>query len=52
MIFARDFNESVSSENVTNFMNETGSHDVFSEINGVEIENREATHQHSRKCID
>ena len=32
-------------------MNETGLCDVFVEINGVEIENREATHQHVRKCI-
>ena len=43
-IVARDFNESFSSENITKFMNETGSCDVFVETNGVEIENREETH--------
>ena len=32
-------------------MNETGSNDVFAEINELEIENREATCQHVRKCI-
>ena len=52
LIVAGDFNESVSSENMKNFVNETGSCDVFAETNGVEIENREATCQHGRKCID
>ena len=33
-------------------MNETGSHDVFSETNGVEIENRESTCQNGMKCIE
>ena len=31
-----DFNESVCSSNMQNFMNETGLFDVFQEINGVE----------------
>ena len=43
-IVTGDFKESIGSENVTKFMNETGLHDVFAETNGVEIENREATH--------
>ena len=47
-----DFNERVSSENIKNFMNETGLCDVLAETNGVEKENREATHQHKRKLID
>ena len=33
-IIAGDFNESLGSENTTNFMNETGSCDVFASING------------------
>ena len=52
VMIAGDFNESVRSENIMNSMNETGLHDVLTETNGVEIENREATYQHDRKCID
>ena len=34
------------------FINETGLYDTFQEINGVESETREATHQHGSTCTD
>ena len=52
VIFYGNFNECVSSETIKYFMNETGPHDVFAEINGAETENREVICQHGRKCIN
>ena len=52
VIVAGDFNESVCYANIQHFINETGLHDVFQEINGVEPERREATHENGSKCTD
>ena len=38
--------------NMQYFINETGLYDTFQEINGVESETREATHQHGSTCTD
>ena len=51
MIFAGEFNESVRSENTINFVNETGSCDMFAEANGVDLEKMIATCQHDRVRI-
>ena len=38
MIVSGDFKESIRSENMKNFINETWLYDVFTETNGVAIE--------------
>ena len=52
VIITGDFNESVCSTNIQNFMNETGLFDVFQEINGVDLEQRDATFEFGSKCVD
>ena len=47
-----DFNESVYSTNMQNFMTETGLFDVFQEVNGVEMEQRDAAFEHGSKHAD
>ena len=40
------------SSNIQDFVNETGVFDVFQEINGVELDQREATHECTSNCVD
>ena len=51
VIMTECFNEIVCSTNMQNFMTETGLCDVFQEINGVEPNQIEATHEHGSKCM-
>ena len=46
------FNQSIYSTNMQNFMNETVLFDIFQEVNGVEMEQREAALECGSKCAD
>ena len=40
VVVAGDFNESITSENIMNFVIEKGLYDVFTETNGIDVEKR------------
>ena len=46
------FNEDVSAKNMHDFVIETVSCEVFSELNHVELSNRDGTFEHGSKCIN